>query len=953
MTPVFRKLGITLSAAALVACAGTGGSKKDAPPPGSRGFGTPAPPIREITKQKAPDPSELPIIQSEQIAPDADKALENYKKLLELAPDAETRAEAQRRMADLHVQVDDLKGGTEESAAQLKQSIALYQGLLKERPGDPKNDRVLYQLARAQQNTGDSEAAIATLKKLTSEYPSSPLAGDGHFRRADLLYRLDRYPEAESEYATVMGYEERTPFYEPAQYMMGWSQYRQSKFDAAIKTFFDILDRELPDPVGFDVEEALEGVEKGKTDLARDSLRVVSLSFAALGGGMAVSERFQKSGDPRFYPLVYNALGKMLLEKQRYNDAADAFAAFPQRYPNHALAPTFQTAVIGAYREGGFADLVIREKERYASTYDPAAQYWQGRPPTEEVKTALRQHLEDLARHNHNLAQNDKTGASKDKYLVAGKYYHRLIEVYPQDKDLPEINFLLGDALLEGGKTLDAAQEYTETAYKYPAHKRSGEAAYAAFLAYEKNAKEVPPAQRNEALRQAVDSGIKLADTYTQHSSKLPVLTQAAQDLYEMKSLEEAITVAARVLNSPTPANEELRRNAWSVTGDSQFALKHYPEAEKAFSEELRLTPANAPHRTDVVEQLAASIYKQGEEARAAGDQRKAVNDFLRVGQVTPESKIRANADYDAASGLIELKDWPAAETVLESFRGRYPTHQLSADVDKKLALAYSSDNKPAQAAAAFERIAARPGESPAVRAEAAWQAPKLYDAAKMPVEAARSYQSYVQAFPRPLDKAMEARARLVEIAKSRNDVPLQLYWHKEIVTADAMAGAERTDTTRSMAANSALEIGRFAAADAKRLRLSAPLDKSLPAKKQAMETAISALNQAASYNYAESTTAATFELGALYEDFGQSIMNSDRPAKLKDLELEQYNLLLEEQAFPFEEKAIQAHEANIKKIAQGRYDNWVKQSHLALMKMAPGKYAKKEQSENVYESLN
>ena len=49
---------------------------------------------------------------------------------------------------------------------------------------------------------------------------------------------------------------------------------------------------------------------------------------------------------------------QQLLEKQRYNDAADAFAAFPTRHPTHALAPTFQTAVIGAYRTGGFADLI-------------------------------------------------------------------------------------------------------------------------------------------------------------------------------------------------------------------------------------------------------------------------------------------------------------------------------------------------------------------------------------------------------------------------------------------------------------------------------------------------------------------------------------------------------------------------------------------------------------------
>ena len=910
-----------------------------------------APPIRTAMKNK--DPSELKISteKSAPVAPDADKALENYRKLMATSPDPETRAEARRRIADLQVQQDDLKGGSQDSEKQLQQSIAIYEQLLRERPKDPKNDRVLYQLGRAQQNLGDSGEAIATLKRLTDEYPDSPLAGDGHFRRADLLYRLDRYAEAEAEYATVMGYDDRTPFFEPAQYMKGWSQYRQSKFDAAIATFFDILDRELPEPVPLEVEDAIAGVAQGKTDLARDSLRVVSLSFAALGGGPAVSESFAKNGDPRFYPLVYNALGLNLLEKQRYTDGAEAYTAFVQRYPSHELAPKFQSRVIDAYASGGFGDLVIREKERYATTYDPDAAYWAGKKPTDEVMTALRGHLEDLAKYHHAQAQADKTG-KREQFLVAGRWYKRIIEVYPQDPKIAEINFLLGDALLDGGKTLEAAEQYTVTAYQYPAHAKSGEAALAAFQAFEKHAKEVPAAERPAALRLAVDSGLKLADTFTQHPQRLAVLTQVSQDLYEMKSLEEAITVAKRVLDAGAQAPETLRRSVWSVTADSQFSLQNFPAAESAYTEELKLTPANAPERNEVSEQLAASIYKQGEAAREAKDLRKAVNDFLRVGQVTPNSKIRANADYDAAVSLIELKDWPAAANVLESFRTRFPNHPLGADVDKNLAKSYESDNKPAQAAGAYERIATRSSEAEPVRREAAWQAAKLYDSAKMPAESFRAHQAYVTQFPRPLDRSMEARTRLVELSRARGDTPAQAYWLQEIVRADATAGTERTDATRTLAAASSLELGRMSATEAKRLRLAAPLDKSLAAKKTAMEAAVNALNQAAAYGFAETTTAATFEVAALYQDFGKSLMESERPGNLKDLELEQYNLLLEEQAFPFEEKAIQTHETNLKRILQGRYDEWVKRSAAALLQAAPGKYAKREQRDDVYESL-
>ncbi len=939
---LLRTLGATCLAVWFVGCASDGGA------------GKPAPSIRAVLaekKKEKKDEASIPVIKSDPIAPDAEKALDNYRKLLAMKPDADVQAEAQRRMADLEVQTDDLKGGSDESEGQLRAAVRTYQRLLNERPQDPKNDRVLYQLARAQQNLGKSEDAIETLDKLAKDFKDSSLAGDAHFRRADLLYRLDRYADAETEFATVMTYDDRTPFLEPAEYMKGWSQYRQSKYDPAIATFFSILDRELPDPTPLEVEEAMAEVENGKTDMARDSLRVVSLSFAALGGGPAVSESFSKNGDPRFYPLVYNALGLTLLEKQRYTDAAEAYTAFTQRYPKHALAPTFQARVIDAYTKGGFGDLVTREKERYATTYDPASPYWAGAKPTPEVMTALRGHLEDLAKFNHSQAQADKV-ARRDQFLVAAKWYKRTIELFPNDPKIAELNFLLGDALLDGGKTLDAAQQYTETAYKYAPHPKSGEAALAAFQSYEKYAKEVAPAQRPAALRQAVDSGLKLADTYPQHSSRVPVLSQAAADLFEMKALDESIVVAKRVLDAGPNVDPVLRRNAWSVTSDAQFQQKNYPAAEVAYAQELALTPAGTPERGEVTEQLAASIYKQGEAAKQSNDLRKAVDDFLRVGKLTPDSKIRANADYDAAASLVELKDWPAATQVLESFRTRFPQNTLGADVDKKLAGAYEADNKPAQAAQAYERIAGRTTEPEPVRREASWQAAKLYDGARQPAESFRAYQAYVTAFPRPLDRSMEARSRLMELSQQRGDTATQVYWLKEIVKADDNAGNERSDATKTLAAKSSLELGRMDAAEARKLRLIAPLDKSLAAKKTAMESAIASLNRAAGYGFGETTTAATYEIAGLYQDFGQSLMTSERPSKLKDLELEQYNVLLEDQAFPFEEKAIQAHEANLKRIEQGRYDVWIKQSAAALVKIAPGKYAKREQSEDTYGTL-
>jgi hypothetical protein len=125
-----------------------------------------------------------------------------------------------------------------------------------------------------------------------------------------------------------------------------------------------------------------------------------------------------------------------------------------------------------------------------------------------------------------------------------------------------------------------------------------------------------------------------------------------------------------------------------------------------------------------------------------------------------------------------------------------------------------------------------------------------------------------------------------------------------------------------------------------------------LKTKKTKFEMALKAYAAAAEYGVADVSTAATYHTAELYSDFGKAMLNSQRPKKLSKLELEQYNVLLEEQAFPFEEKAIELHETNAKRTADGIYDKWVKDSFTALSKLRPGRYGKVELSEVVVDAI-
>ena len=80
--------------------------------------------------------------------------------------------------------------------------------------------------------------------------------------------------------------------------------------------------------------------------------------------------------------------------------------------------------------------------------------------------------------------------------------------------------------------------------------------------------------------------------------------------------------------------------------------------------------------------------------------------------------------------------------------------------------------------------------------------------------------------------------------------------------------------------------------------------------------------------------------------------MTSERPEGLTPLELEEYELEIEDQSYPFEEKAIEVHESNLELISRGVYNDWIDRSLEKLAQIVPVRYDKPEESSDVVSSL-
>ncbi len=911
------------------------------------------------SKRAAPEPPTLKSLAGRTIEVEADPgvkaneeiAAKAYRDFLATAPREPHRREALRRLGDLEMDRIDAQsaaGDSPANAADYRAAIARYTDYLKAYPNSPDNDRVLYQLARAHELAGDLETALKTLDRLVEAYPATRHREEAQFRRGELLFTLRNYAKAEAAYAQTMASGTGTPYYERSLYMHGWSLFKQGRLEEALHSLFGVLDLKLAGRGDESDLEKLPGLTRADRELVEDTFRVVSLSLENLQGAASIPAYVTTPLRREYEFRVYQQLGELYIKQERVKDAADTFTAFAQRHPLHKESPVLQARVIDIYAKNGFETLALDAKKRYVVHYGVGSEF-QRANPAGWARSALlvKTHLEELARHHHAAAQKSKR---TEDYQEAVRWYRSYLTSFPNDPQAAQNNFLLAELLYEDRRYAEAAAEYEKSAYGYLPHERSADAGYAALLAYAQLEKRAAANDARPIQAAGVESALRFAQAFPQDPRRAAVLTNTAERLYALNDLQRAVEVAQRVVALEPPAAAAQRRVAWTVIAHAAFDRGAFAEAERGYGEVLALAPANDAQRGALAERLAASVYKQGEQARGQGKLQDAVAHFNRVGALAPGSTVAATAQYDAAAALIALKDWAGATRLLTDFRARYPKHPLQDEVTNKLAAAYLEQGQWAQAAGEFERIAA--SRDPQIARAGLWQAAEMYEKAGARAQAARAYERYAKQYPEPLEASVEARYRLAKIAKEEGNAARSLALMREVQKADQTAGRARTDRTRYLGAMATLALAQPLADDYRKVALVEPLKRNLKLKKDRMEAALKAYAAAADYGVAEVATAATFHTAELYRDFGRSMLDSQRPKGLKRDELEQYNVLLEEQAFPFEEKAIELHETNARRTTAGIYDPWVRASYGALAKLRPVRYGKVERAEGVIDAI-
>ncbi len=840
-----------------------------------------------------------------------------YQKLFESSDEPEVRIDALNRLNNIRDRSgQDVGFSAEQEAGIYEEVLESYEDILGRGSFSGRLDELLYQMAKAHALTGQHQQSIDRLEQLIGLYPKSPLVPEARFRVAEADFASGRFREAEAGYRQLLAVESKQDIALKARYMMGWSQFKQGSgaWDRSAESFMVLLDQQLPGP------EQLVSPPSDTRDMTEDSFRILALMAARSDNARSLNRWLSTRDNAPWVHILYDRLADLHAHEGRFSQAVAVSEAFADRHPDNPAV----------------ADILAQNVEFWLMAGDAGS-----------ARTARSDYVARFGADSRYAALNGDQRASwldysrfLADYHYAGQQWSRAADFYEslalRAANSGEVLHLAGDARLQAGSAGRALSNFEQAAYEHP-HDRSAESAWAAITILRDSLR------AGDAPVIAVLTNLSSAEQrYTNAFGADARLSGLRADLanrwLEAGEGDGALQYARATLDWPDASAQE-QYAAWLVTARVRQSDGDHPQAEAAWRQALQLvqaTPAVAQAEDDkarIQQQLATAIYRQAETAAERGNTALAVANFLRVETVLAGSEIAIKARFDAANTLLNAEDWQAAINELRRFRADFPSDRLAAETSEKLVYAYQQSGQPARAAGELMDAAGSAVDPWPLRLRAA----ALYHDAGATTERNTLYREWLARSPAPASAAEHVQQQTMRqrLIGSGTDVAAQ----QLALLAREEASQWHSEDTLQWAASAALALGSVAAENFSGIALTHPLETTLARKQRVMEQAQIYLLQAESFAGDSVQSEVLYRRAELYRTLASDLMASEVPAQLNEMEAMQYKMLLEEEAFPLEERAMELHARNHQRVTGQGFDVWVARSLEALADMHPGRY--------------
>ncbi|WP_417566790.1 tetratricopeptide repeat protein [Marinobacter sp.] len=877
----------------------------------------------------------LPAISPSEVA-------RRYHRLFLSSDEPEVRIDALNRLSNIRDESGvDIGFSPSEERKVYREAISSYESILERGSFGGRLDELLYQMAKAHALTGHHDESIQRLKQLVGLYPDSALVSEARFRIAESAFASGRYAEAETGYQLLVESGENDELSAKARYMLGWSQFKQGAgaWDRAATTFVTALDNFLPDA------EGVENVTESSVDTIDDTFRVLALMAARQRGPDTLISWLDETRVRPWTHLLFDRLADYYAVQGQTEASVAVNEAFIRYAPDHPGVAAFMLQVVDVRQRAGQPERVRGARAEFVARFGSDPGYDRLDVSEQEKWQSFSRMLADFQynRGTNSATTGDVTTAEAAFSLAAG-YYEGLAR---RSVRAGELLRLAGDARLQAGQFPEALANFRRAAYEVANYSEAADAGWAAVSLLREG---LEGGQTSQGFAQGLEKVSAEADRFAERFSgdarSAGLMADLSARWLAAGEHRRALDYSARVIANDEASPRE-HYAAWQVTAKVRQQQNEYGLAERAWTKALDLAessdignlpnnPVGADETASIRKQLATVVYRQGERAAANGKIEEAVRHFRRVGSVLPGSDLAIKGRYDAANTLLKALDWPRAIEDLKSFRSDFPGHELTSGISEKLVHAWISSGQPALAASELLLVA----EDRLAPWQFRLRAAALFHEAGNVVERNGLYRDYLATDPAAEDgsghlQLQTMRHRLTESGAEGD------HWREALVRAE-LYSAWHSPETLKWSSRASLVLGARAAAAFTSIELVHPLEDSLALKRNALETARQRFLDAEALGGEAVRSESLYRRAELYRGLARDLMASSVPADLNELETMQYQMLLEEEAYPFEEKAIRLHTENHRQITSRGYDAWIGRSLDVLADLHPGRYQRK-----------
>ena len=918
-----------------------------------------------------PADAKKPLVVAQPLAPsmrDLEKAIVNGEQLIGKYPDSDFTPTVMFQLVELYVKraAFDYQNKMAEYDSLLKRYDA---GTLKTEPAMPRPsyraalemgykildkyptasfvDKVIYRIAICQLEENNLERAREFFQKLLAEYPKSEYIFESNFRLGEYFFDHRQYAEAINHYSKLMN-NWQNPFFDMALYKLAWSYYNQNDFAKAISTFTYLID----DINMVNKASNTEILGKTKTDLRKESIMYVAQCFADYGGAHKAETFMQQFGEKPYSLEIFTRLAETYQTRNFYEEAIQTLEAILRLWPYHEQAPDFQNRIVSNYLQAGDHEKAEAARVTMVKNYGPNSA-WLGKfpegPAREKALALSEENLFTLATEAQARGQKEM---SERSYRLAIERYSEFLTKFPKSANAGKVQYFQAESYYEIKDFANAASAYHKVVLNFPDSEFKAEAAYNRILAH---FDELSAATLTDTMKFALTNflGSGKNDTLRVPNSIYPKALLACNDFIAL-----------------LPASEKMP-DILMKYGESLFGLNQYAMAQKVYAKLIKDLPAcqfvvqahllNAqcaiqmeqyieaeqwartvvekyPDSTRQVERahrlINSTKFKVAEAYKKKGEAATAAETFANLANSSNDSTISEMALVEAA---LQFEQAGNKERAIDTYEKLYFKFPASPRVDEalfKAAVLCEEASNWTRAAQNYLGLVSLRANSP-YAAKAVFASAQCYENAGLLENALKTYDRYLENYLSDPGQYLEALVRAGEICYKRKDYqPAAAYFNRTLTSYQNYV-RESHAVDVYMPAQAQFLLGEIQFEAYRQVNFEPPLDKSLKRKKALLNEVLTSYKDAASYQVADWTIAASFKIGATLEEFARFYWESPRENIAADV-LEKYDAQLQLTIRPFKEKALAAYQTNVKQAEENGVNNpWVEQSRQRLQALS------------------